>query len=640
MNSFRTYLSGGILSAVLLILSNSLLAAQEKYDVSLIPDSLKSGALAVVRYDKTQVAFENNELEIFYERAITIFSKRAESLLDFSANYKEGSEKIKDIRVYVYDKDGYLLQEFGKKQIQDLVAKQGFEMITDQRQKYVDLTLVDLPLTVHYTYTKETKNTVQIPSWTPVPAYGVSVEQSHYLLGNRDFEILKLEKNFDSSIKRSSDRHYSCTGFKRIRFEAQAPGIRSVLPHVIFNPSKFQFEGYKGGFTNWKEYGTWKYTNFLSDRNDFDAQSVKNELDKLMTSSMSKIERIKVIYDYLQEETRYIYIGLDEGGYRPMTTAEVHENKYGDCKALSFYTKAMLDLYGIESNYTEIFAEESKSSMHDTEFASLGQGNHIILNVPTEEDTIWLECTSKILPFNFLGDFTDDRRAILIKESGGEVVRTPVYNEHLNLTENIIDLAVSPDGSVALQMLLRNRGIPMSDKLSLNGVVSSVWEKYIKNNLLHALNKIDIIEKEIEFNEEEWTSLETYKINAEDYAEIAGKYLLLPVDLIPFKIPSFKKLKRRKLPLEILRSEKRVSTQNIVLPEGFSLYDTFEKIDIQSDYASFSLDVKNIDKNSISIIKEFIIKKGIYPPGKYNDIRSVFNKIEAANKSQITVHYE
>ena len=38
-------------------------------------------------------------------------------------------------------------------------------------------------------------------------------------------------------------------------------------------------------------------------------------------------------------------------------------------------------------------------------------------------DTIWLDCTSNDDPFNFLGDFTDDRLALQVDESGGTLVR-------------------------------------------------------------------------------------------------------------------------------------------------------------------------------------------------------------------------
>ena len=52
----------------------------------------------------------------------------------------------------------------------------------------------------------------------------------------------------------------------------------------------------------------------------------------------------------------YISIGLDEGGLVPLSAGKVHEVKYGDCKALSFYMKSLLDLFGIQANYVVVRA--------------------------------------------------------------------------------------------------------------------------------------------------------------------------------------------------------------------------------------------------------------------------------------------
>src|SRR3546814_15272406 len=84
-----------------------------------------------------------------------------------------------------------------------------------------------------------------------------------------------------------------------------------------------------------------------------------------------------------------------------MFAEEVDRLSYGDCKGLANYTQALLEVVGIPSVYTEVNAGDHQRS-YLPDFASFGQGNHIILCVPLDGDTTWLECTSKETPFGYL----------------------------------------------------------------------------------------------------------------------------------------------------------------------------------------------------------------------------------------------
>src|SRR3546814_6228141 len=50
--------------------------------------------------------------------------------------------------------------------------------------------------------------------------------------------------------------------------EAFAPPPRRFLPHIIVSPVSFEYEGEKGSFSNWDEYGTWFYEHLLAGRGE------------------------------------------------------------------------------------------------------------------------------------------------------------------------------------------------------------------------------------------------------------------------------------------------------------------------------------------------------------------------------------
>ena len=75
--------------------------------------------------------------------------------------------------------------------------------------------------------------------------------------------------------------------------------------------------------------------------------------------------------------------------------------------------------------------------------------------VPQAKDTVWLECTSQILPAGYLGNFTSDRYALAVDENGGTLVRTPVYGYKENLQVRNIKATINETGNLDAQIFTR-----------------------------------------------------------------------------------------------------------------------------------------------------------------------------------------
>lgn len=81
------------------------------------------------------------------------------------------------------------------------------------------------------------------------------------------------------------------------------------------------------------------------------------------------------------------------------------------------------------------------------------QFNHVILSVPLQTDTVWLECTSQTLPAGYLSGFTSNRYALMVDENGGVLVRTPKYNLRDNLETRNILADVNTDGHLTANVI-------------------------------------------------------------------------------------------------------------------------------------------------------------------------------------------
>ncbi len=184
---------------------------------------------------------------------------------------------------------------------------------------------------------------------------------------------------------------------------------------------------------------------------------IKKKVHDLTDNLKDDKEKVFGLYDFLQQNTRYVSIQLGIGGWQPFEASYVAEKKYGDCKALSNYMIALLKEAGITGKYIEIFAGESPPPfIEDFPFS---QFNHVISCVPLKKDTIWLECTSQTKSAGYMGSFPGDRNAILIDETGGHLVHTPVYKVADNLQLRKVKAIADKEGNLNAEIMSTYSGL-------------------------------------------------------------------------------------------------------------------------------------------------------------------------------------
>jgi hypothetical protein len=259
-----------------------------------------------------------------------------------------------------------------------------------------------------------------VRGWYPISNYFLSVESATYIFKNpKRIPFRKKEMNFDgyeiTKFESDSQMRYSLKNQKAIKYENYAISSREILPQLKIALNQFSLKGVKGQASNWKEFGIWMHDKLIKDRGILD-EATKIKVLKLVEGVSDPIEKTKIVYQYMQDKTRYISVQIGIGGWEPIAANKVDKVGYGDCKGLSNYTKALLDVVGVKSYFTVVYAQQKRNI--DKDFTSL-QGNHAILNVPIKNaEDIWLECTSQTAPFGFLGSFTEDRDVLEITPEG------------------------------------------------------------------------------------------------------------------------------------------------------------------------------------------------------------------------------
>ena len=102
------------------------------------------------------------------------------------------------------------------------------------------------------------------------------------------------------------------------------------------------------------------YDNLLFNKNQLSIATT-TKIKDLVKDVTSPIEKAKIVYEYVQNKTRYISVQVDIGGWQPITANKVDEVSYGDCKGLTNYTKALLDVVGVKSHHVILYASNNRN---------------------------------------------------------------------------------------------------------------------------------------------------------------------------------------------------------------------------------------------------------------------------------------
>ncbi len=608
------------------------------YPGKMMDEALKEKANAVILKDFKKVHLKSaGQYEMEVEKAITLLNKKASHLFKFQVLYKEGTEFVDQIEIQIYNQNGFLIQKIKPKEIEDYIAYDGISLITDQRIKHWQSTPSSYPITISYKYTKKSKNTLLLPTWQPIFEENVAVLESEYIL-HSDIPVRTKEMNLSHfpSID-AKPNHFKMVNQKAIRMEPFSPPSLHLLPYVFFSPEQYQFEGYKGQNTNWDEFGQWMYNSFLDKKEVLDPIKIKQEFATIISTDDSPRTIAKKLYKYVQENTRYVLISLDEGGLNPLSAKKVHEVKYGDCKALTFYMKSLLEVYDIPADYAILHAGSEDPIDMFKDFPNTIPGNHAILHIPLENESIWLDCTSNDNPFNHLGTFSDNRNAVLINKDKSTFIRTPRLSSDQNKMVEEIKLDLStPDQEILVDIKQKHFGNFMDKILYLKNKSDIEYSKYLKKENFSHLNNFTLKKRNTQYEEAKRITIEKLTFSFSDYIEHGGIYQFIPISLQAFDIPFLPKIKERKYPIFFPRDYQYESTTTLTVPIGYQLLDPPNQT-LKTAYGTYHIEVNQTADNQIIIQRKFIALGGTFPHDKYQEIKLFLDQALKIERGQLMI---
>ncbi|SHJ90162.1 protein of unknown function [Reichenbachiella agariperforans] len=405
----------------------------------------------IIRYDSQITIAESGKISYREEVIIQVNNRQGDWISEIEIAYSKGN-KIEALEAELLDSKGQIIKKLKKKDITERHSISQIAWYEDDYVKEFQLIHNQYPYQIHVSYTQDFDEYTSIARWTPYYRYQVPTRAAQLSLtkpANFNINILRTDTTLIRHSNGPTYYEWTAQNCPALPSETHGPSRYELSPKIIITPDQFVYDQ-PGSYESWATYGDWSLAlnQGCSDLTTADQIAIR----KLVEGIEDDHEKIKTLYNHMQDQVRYIYVGIEYGGLKSYPASYVSTNKYGDCKALTTYMQSTLAAIDIDSYPVFVYAGDNPVPMIDS-FPS-HQSNHVILCVPLASDTVWLENTSNSAPFGYLGSFTQNRKGLFVKKGESQLVNLPKLEIDEIATTRRIDITLNGD-----KYLTKFRGI-------------------------------------------------------------------------------------------------------------------------------------------------------------------------------------
>jgi len=606
------------------------------YAVSAIPASLMKNANAVKRSE--EIVFEiteGNRAKYRRRVAYTILNE----LGDKWAYFSEGYDKLRSIESFdgtLFDANGKKLKSLKKSDIKDVTGNDGGSLADDNRVKWHSFFYKVYPFTVEYEIEIRYKGTMFVPDWIPLEASLLSVQQSKLTIISPAANPLRYKMfNYKGEPAIGDDKSnkvyiWEVKDMPAQQTEYACPAWHEITTSVYLATEKFVLEDYQGSNASWKDFGRFVYD--LKKERDVLPDEIKQKVHQLTDGVPDMKEKIRKLYEFMQQNTRYVGVQLGIGGWQPYDAKYVGTKRYGDCKALSNFMYSLLKEAGIRSVYT-VTRRGFDPEYLLTDLPS-SQFNHVVLFVPMEKDTTWLECTSQTLVPGYVGGDNCNRYAVAVDENGGTLVRTPWYGLNENLQLRNINAVLNEEGTLTVKAGTVYSGVQQDD---VHDMINSLSKDKVKEYLHEQLDfaTYDINNFDYKESKSKLPSInESLDITVSNYATITGKRLFVVPNVMTRSSRKLQSDTARKYDLELGFAYKDVDSVEMELPKGYNPEALPSDVSVESKFGKYKCSVKLKD-NKLLYYRSIERYSGHFPAKDYNDLVKFTETIYKADRNKV-----
>ncbi len=215
---------------------------------------------------------------------------------------------------------------------------------------------------------------------------------------------------------------YTMQNIPVIKAELSAPGPSYYAPHILVMCKSAEPKDEKYVyFKTVKEQYEWYRKLVLQIGND--EKIIKEKTEEITKGITSDEEKVKTVFQWVQDNVRYIAFENGIAGFKPEKAQEVLRKKYGDCKGMANLLTEMLRSVKLDARRCWI---GTNHIAYDYSTPSLSVDNHMICAWMNKGKPVFLDATEKYIGFGEIAERIQGRQTLI--ENGNQYLldRVPV----------------------------------------------------------------------------------------------------------------------------------------------------------------------------------------------------------------------
>jgi len=428
------------------------------------------------------------------------------------------------------------------------------------------------------------------------------------------------------------------------------PGVQvePMMPHELSLLGKLSIAyfppGEVGNAGSWTALGNW-YTGLTTGRRDASPE-ITERVQRLLAAKSDFDYKVRVLTAFLQSEIRYVAIEIGIGGYQPHPASDIFRYHYGDCKDKATLLSSMLRVAGINSNYVLIntdrgfvnpavpsiwfnhailaieLPDEVKSGNYSSVVTAKSGKRYIIFD-PTDEYT----------PVGSLRSELQNSYALLVTDSGGELIRTPLLPPGWNTVTRIGRFVLTADGGLSGDVAEDRSGdSAMHERERLHYTDqrerTNLFERWLGRSIQGftiesmKIDQADQISKDLLIN---------YTFTTPQYGQTRGPLMLVRSRVLDEK-SSYVEHKPRHYSVELAHTAHETDTYEIEIPKEYRVDDIPDPVKIDVGFASYQSKIE-VEGSKLRYWREYVVRDLSVPPEKFSDwarLQGVIGADEAA----------
>ena len=343
-------------------------------------------------------------------------------------------------------------------------------------------------------------------------------------------------------------------------------------------------------YKSWDDLGKW-YWGLIKDQFDLDEETRKLA-KKVTEGKTTELDKVKAIYKWVTENTRYVALEFGIYGYKPRRCVQTVARGWGDCKDKATVIATLLNEVGIKS--TIVVTRTRMRGDLRSKMASFAPFDHAIAYVPSLN--LYLDGTAEHTGIYELPKMDVGAVVLQVNEGKAQLTRIPEADPEKNFVHRELQVDLDSKGLAKLDIDYSTGGYNAASWRDAYGAESTRRERMTRdlggdfpgvsiNEGAQGLVTSDLT------NNEEPVKIKVRAV-APGFARNEGDALSMPVTSGFRLTPNFASLSQRRQPVELIAFTTIDDVYRVKLPPGAKVASLPDEHAATSQFGSYSLKVE------------------------------------------------